>query len=42
MDSKDGFLIPFNNDYRSKANSVRCFYNEYTGYISEITNIDIT
>ena len=42
MDSKDGFLIPFNNDYRSKANSVRCFYNEYAGYISEITNIDIT
>ena len=42
MNSKDGFLIPFNNDYRSKANSVRCFYNEYAGYISEITNIDIT
>ena len=24
------------------ANSIRCFYNGYTGYVTEITNIDIS
>ena len=36
------YLLPNNYQYRSDAFSVRCFYNEYTGYVKEITNIDIS
>jgi len=40
-DDSDGNLGWFYT-YRSDAFSVRCFYNEYTGYVKEITNIDIS
>ena len=37
----DGDMGTFHSG-RVWANSVRCFYNGYTGYVTEITNIDIS